>query len=548
MSDSNDTLIITETTEQSPDTVSTDPVSPIGDAAKHVDEAKTSDEAPTSPTPNQDGDSPEEPLNLEFNRTNIEALGNHVHLVSDEDSKLDMFCYVKCSETDNSLLKQCRGVVFHEQELVMKAFPYTTEYCHTDLDEINTALGEFKEWTFYEAHEGALVRMFHFSGKWFVSTHRKLNAFRSKWASRDSFGTSFKNALSAEEEANPAFKAALPDGENILERFQTTLDTSKQYMFLIRNNKDNRIVCSAPDRATVYHVGTFVDGALVFTEDINLPTPAKLTFLNVDELQSHVEKISYKDLQGVIGFTEDNRQVKIVHKDYQDLFRARGNEPSIKFRYLQIRMNRRFVNMLYHLYPDMAETFDEYENTLYDIARSIYRAYVQRFIKNRYVTVPREEFAIIRECHSWHLADRGANRISINKVVQVMNQQSPTHLNHMIRRFKLEQTRQKDQQNMTRPRSDSVRSVKSFEQSPAVRKIKTAQAPVSPLLLSNNASSPGGKKQRGRLSSIGPPAIGGGEKRGRQKTKQTTILPRKPLYKPKGAPVAPHVADDKSED
>ena len=504
MSDSNDTFIIKEATENKPDTASVESASV--DVPEYVDEAKPSDEAKTSETPTPDGDAPlpveVDPLNLEFNRANIEALGNHVHLVdSDEGSKVDMFCYVKCREEDNELLKQCRGVVFSGNDLVMKAFPYTSEFNHTELDEINAALGEFKDWSFYESHEGACVRMFHHAGKWFVSTNRKLNAFRSKWASRESFGTSFKNALTDEEEHNPEFKAGLPEGENILERFQSTLDVSKQYMFLIRNTKDNRIVCGAPDRATVYHVGTFVDGVLVMTENVGLPFPTKLTFLNVDELQAHVEKVSYRDLQGVIGFTDKNKQVKILHKYYQDLFRARGNEPSIKFRYLQVRMNSRFADMLYHLYPDMAKTFDEYENILFDIARSIYRAYVQRFIKKRYVTVPREEFAVIRECHSWHLADRTENRISLDRVVQMMNQQSPTHLNHMIRRFKLEQTSQKDQTNLTRPRSDSVRSNKSFEQSPAVMNINPSPTPpVPPLLLGNEATPK--KKARSRTAAI----------------------------------------------
>jgi hypothetical protein len=525
MSDSNDTLIINETMETTPGSVSNDTVQSTNE---NVDEAKPSVEAKTSKTPIPEDDSstaaeptppgePVDPENLVFNRANVESLGNHVHLVdSDEENKLDMFCYVKCDERDNELLKQCRGVVFNGDDIVMKAFPYTYEFDHTDLKGIDSALGDFKNVTFYEAHEGALVRLFNFNGKWFVSTHRKLNAFRSKWASRVSFGTSFKNALTAEEESNKVFKDALPEGDNILERFQSTLDTDKQYMFLIRNTKDNRIVCSAPDRPTVYHVGTFVDGKLVFTEDIKIPVPKKLTFLNVNDIGEYIDTISYMDRQGVIGFTDDNRQIKVIHKDYQDLFRARGNEPSIKFRYLQVRMNRNFVNMLYHLYPDMVETFEEYENTLYDIGRSIYNAYVQRFIKKSYVTVPREEFAVISECHSWHLKDRTGNRISLNQVIRVMNKQSPTHLNHMIRRFKLEETNHMVQKNHTRPQSNSGHSTKSFEKSPAVRKINQLPVPMSPLRLSNNS-----------------PLDIGGAPRDKTQQKNATISQRKPLYVPK---------------
>lgn len=443
-----------------------------------------------------------------FTRANIEALGNLVHLVdSDDDNKLDMFCYVKCDANDSDFIKQCRGVVFNDQKLVLKAFPYTIEYNHIESENISNTLDDIKRWVFFEAHEGALVRVFYFGGKWYVSTHRKLNAFRSKWASRESFGTSFKSALISEEENNDEFKNSLPKGDNILERFQETLDKNKQYMFLIRNSKDNRIVCSVPSRPTVYHVGTFIDGKLSVDEKIGIPSPKSLVFDSIDNLQSYVEKISYKDLQGVIGFhVNTNKQIKIVHKDYQDLFNARGNEPSIKFRYLQVRMlNKKLINMLYYLYPEMADVFDEYENTLYDIGRSIYRAYVQRFIKKRYVTVPKEEFSIIQECHTWHLSDRTENRISLNQIINVLNKQTPTNLNRMIRRFKLEQSRQNDQHLKERPRSDSVKSTKSYEKSPPVK-----QYPKGSYISVLNLSQAEPKTER-----------------------VASIFVRKPLYKPK---------------
>ena len=149
----------------------------------------------------------------------------------------------------------------------------------------------------------------------------------------------------------------------------------------------------------------------------------------------------------------------------------------------------------------MAGALDEYENIMFDIARGIYKAYVQRFIKKNYVTVPREEFAVIRECHSWHLADRAANRISLNQVIRVLNKQSPTHLNHMIRRLKLEQLRQKEQ-------SDPVHS---SDQSPVVRKINSTNTPQVPRLILGDRTVQ--KKQN--------------------RSRTATILPRKPLYKPK---------------
>jgi hypothetical protein len=424
------------------------------------------------------------PQKKEFNRINIESLGDKINLVdSDENNSLDMFCYVKCDEDDDELVKQCRGVVFHNKDIVMKAFPYTNEFSHIKPDEINDFLGNFNDWSFYESHEGALIRLFYFGEKWFISTHRKLDAFRSKWSSNESFGTIFKNALLSEEQNNQNFKESLPKGDDILDRFQSTLDTTKQYMFIVRNTKDNRIVCTAPDNSTVLHVGTFVDGILDMNQNVNIPYPRKVTFDNVGELVEFVNKISYFDYQGIIGFTSDNRQVKILNQEYLDLFRVRGNEPSIKFRYLQIRMNHRFTNMLYHLYPQMIYTLNDYENTLYDIARSIHKAYVQRFIKKQYVTVPREEFAIIRECHNLYLSNRVDNHMSIDKVIRVMNLQSPSSLNHMIRRYKLDENRQKVQvpENSKKNYSRNDSSVQSpivIDINPVTPKELDTQSPV----------------------------------------------------------------------
>ena len=484
MSTSNDTKIISETMENTPESVPAKDLITQVTKNENVNEAKSL--KTSTPITNKVlvDNTPQE-----FNRTNIESLGSLVQLVdSDEDNKLDMFCYVKCSESDSDLLKQCRGVVFNDDALVMKAFPYTIEYNHTETDQIGAIFDNFDDWVFYDSHEGALVRLFYFADKWYVSTHRKLNAFRSKWSSRESFGTSFKTALISEEENNKDFKNSLPEGENILERFQSTLDKNKQYMFLVRNNAENRIVCSVPEKPTIYHVGTFVDGDLKLDEKVGVTGPKELKFNDTNDLLDHIENVSYEDLQGVIAFNRvNNIVVKIVNQTYQNLFKARGNEPSINFRYLQVRMQRRTTNMLYHLYPEKIRTFEEYEDTLYDIARNIYRAYVQRFIKKKYITVPREEFAIISECHSWHLNDRQKNRISVDKIIEVMNTQSPTNLNHMIRRYKLEQNRQRIQQTSNRPQTDSDSNVNSYEKSPEVRQIKTGH--VSPLLLAENKMS-----------------------------------------------------------
>ena len=378
---------------------------------------------------------------LEFNRKNIESLNKYIRLVdSNEETGLDLFCYIHCESTDSDIRKQCRGVVFHHDELVMKGFPYTMEYTEQDnLDEINNNIVSiFDNCSFYDAYEGSLIRMFFFKDKWYLSTNRKLDAFKSKWASKESFGSFFKKALEIEFENNERLRNAIPfdiSKDDVIERFQSILDKDKQYMFLLMNNNENRIVCSAPEKPTVYHVGTFVDYKLSMEEDIYLNYPRKHNFENIEQLLAYVRNDSdYTKIQGVIIFTSENKQYKIFNQEYADYYKVRGNEPSIKYRYLQIRNIKKFNETMHYLYPEYKDAFAEYENHIYEIAASITQSYVERFIRKNYVTVPVEEFQVIRLCHAWHLENRLENKISINKVLDVLNQQSPTNINRMIRK------------------------------------------------------------------------------------------------------------------
>ena len=262
----------------------------------------------------------------DVSRSNVESLGGRVKLVDQLDG-LDLFCYVKCSNDDNAFLKKCRGVAFNGDKLVLSSFPFTPEFSDTDVDSIREMLGEnFENCSFYDSYEGALIRVFNFSGKWYTSTHRKLNASNSKWASRQSFGLCFSNALEHEITINQEFKDSLPAGElSVVDKFYSTLDVSKQYMFLVLNNRENRIVCDPQEGSKLYHVGTFVDGVCSLDKNTLLSYPKKHTFSNIDELLDYVRSCDIKKIQGVVAFTSTNKQFKIVNKTYQDMFCIRGN-------------------------------------------------------------------------------------------------------------------------------------------------------------------------------------------------------------------------------
>ena len=414
-----------------------------------------------------------------FSRTFIESLDPKVKKV-DSDGEIDLFCYTTCDESDPDYVKACRGLVFHGDKLVLKAFSYNPDYTANDYEYLDKTYPDTSKLSFFDAHEGALIRVFYAGGdeekKWFVSTHRRLNAFRSKWSSRTSFGECFSQALEYEFSTQEKFKNRIlsspletqNEQASVLEKFISTLDTSMQYMFLIQNNKENRIVCDAPEYPRVFHVGTFSEqsNALNITEFVDLEYPIKHSFNTMDDVMEYVENsVDCKQLQGVIMFT-DTEQIKILNREYKYLFDLRGNESSIKYRYLQMRMNPEKLADFQKLYSAYSDQFDMYEDTIYEIAVQIFNAYLNRFIHKKHVTMPPEEYSIMKECHSWHISNRADNHISFDKVMRVLNAQDSSKTNKMIRRY------------LNNQRLKSIRTDQELEDEDA----QTEELPISRIL------------------------------------------------------------------
>jgi hypothetical protein len=380
----------------------------------------------------------------------ITDMGDSVKITDSVDG-LDLYCYVNCGPSDSDSLKKCRGVVFKGDELVMSAFQYTNEYtCHDYTTLVERLGGMIKECSIFDSYEGTLIRMFYANDKWYTGTNRKLDANKSKWASSNSFGYSFAKALEEEVAHNDALREAInanepdnttgtdnvTDTKGIVERFSSVLDKKKKYMFMMLNDEHNRIVCDAREKGLIYHVGTVLESNEILLDcDINVPRPAKRKFDDIDLMLDYVEMLSPANLQGVIIFAPDGTQHKVYNSYYFSSYNIRGNEPSIKFRYLQLRMDLSKRYELRGLYPNFIPVFEDYENIIYAVAKQIYNAYISRFINNQYIKVPPEEYNVVRECHAWHLADRSKNKITLGKVQEILNQQVPTNLNKMIRRF-----------------------------------------------------------------------------------------------------------------
>lgn len=361
--------------------------------------------------------------------------------ITDSDEHLDMMSFLDCTNDSPYELKTQRGIVLDkEKNVLVGSFGFTDLYTKDDQEKITTLLEPLEDWSFYYSMEATLLRVFFHNEKWYLVTHKKLDAFKSRWSCRETFGELFTNHLAKLYNQRP---------ESVLEWFYTLLDKNKVYCFLLKSNSENRIVCQYNYKQDkIVFLGSFGKGSEVVLDMVNntiheldsMDRPASVEIGSMEDLFQKVEAINFFEHQGVLAMNKKNfHQIKIFNSSYYKYYQLRGNNPNIRFRYLELRNEPEKLKSLYFLYPKSAETFDQYEDTLVKIARMIYHFYVSRYIKNQFITLPKEEFLIMKKCHDWYLTDRKNNRIFSKKVMEFMLEETPLHLYKMIRRYNMNQ-------------------------------------------------------------------------------------------------------------
>jgi hypothetical protein len=361
--------------------------------------------------------------------------------LTDSNKNLKIYSYTKCDKTCDDMHKKSRGIVFNNDNFLVSSNGWTPEFTNDNLEEMRTCFTSDTNPVIFNSEEGCLLRVFYFEDKWYLITHKKLNAFNSRWVSENSWGDMFVDGLKTLNKT--------------LDSFYESLDKDRVYWFIVRYNKDNRMVCQAPEVPTIYHVGTVFNNTLTFDIDIGIPYPQKHNFTTVEEMVEYVEKKGFDSIQGLMVFMK-NSSFKLYNTEYHKYLLARGNSSSIIFRYLQVRMDREQRERLCTLYPSFLNTFDKVETKFYEIARNITSGYINRYQYGKYVEFPKSEFeSIVRPLHNWHLEDKHSNHVDFNKVIDFLNEQSPKYLNY-LRKKREKFTKERPRLLKTLPLTDNV--------------------------------------------------------------------------------------------
>lgn len=347
----------------------------------------------------------------------------------DPENDLDIFCYRYCDDNSSNETQECRGIVFKGGLIILRSFPYTINYSTSETSEIERIPLASR---FFTSYEGTLIRVFWYNNKWYVSTHRKLFANKAKWSSQKTFGDMFYEGLYNEFKNNPKFLPNIDREVNIdvvKEKFFDGLDKNQAHMFLIRSMGTNRIVCNEPKQTTVYFIASFLKKELKWDNPLNFTVPQEQYFKTHEDLINTVENMDPLEMQGIIAFCPGNKQIKVMHSIYFRKYRLRDNQPSINFRYLQIRHDKDKVKEFKEMYPENAEIFDIYEKFLDISVKRIFYTYKKRYINGEYAILPQSEYKVMQ---LYVNCNKTQDHDPKETIKSILNCQNPEVLNQII--------------------------------------------------------------------------------------------------------------------
>ena len=327
---------------------------------------------------------------------------------TDDNEELQIYSYKSCSNDSSNELKSYRGLVFDHEILVSSSLGFTPEYNEEEFKVLDLDLSNY---SFFSSEEGTLLRVF-FHQKWYLSTHRKLDAFKSRWGSNQSFGEIFLSCL------NCSF-----------EDLTSSLIQHHVYFFLIRNTKDTRIICQPPEQPTVYHIGTLLNNETFDISDSSLEKfgfkkQEQLTVSNKDDVYNYVKDCDPFKTQGMIAFLKDGsgKHFKVVNTNYQNYLYVRNNEPDLNFRFLQLlrdQTNDIFKTFL-QLYPQYKSKIEYFKTSSMKLAKYLQNMYFKKFVKKEKIVFQKDEWFILSNVHRWFWEDKTNRKVTFDVMYQMV--------------------------------------------------------------------------------------------------------------------------------
>jgi len=349
--------------------------------------------------------------------------------VVDRLDGLSCYHYTDANVLSSDEVKKYRGIIKSDEtdEIVCRSFGFTPEFGSNDNENLTKYLEPMlsnPDVVYMPALEGCLVRSFFYKDKWYVSTHKKIDAYSSKWGCDKSFGELFDNALKNYYQ-----------NEDI-DQCRNYLDRKLIYVCLLKNYIGNRIVCIADDKPQlqfICNINRENNSIKFYSDDCDYIKPATLQDFN-----QMISEVDITKTQGYVFInTKTLESVKILKDDYIFYALLRGNQPNILYRYIELQQKGEPKNVEYffNLYPEKREEFINFHQVIQDISVNIYRKYRNRYVRKQVAIAPQEQFYIMKELHENFINSEKQDIITQDKVTLYVHMLPPARVLYLYNSY-----------------------------------------------------------------------------------------------------------------
>jgi len=345
-------------------------------------------------------------------------------IIEDHTSRLTLHHYQSVDENTSEEVKKTRGLIYDdENNLVCSSYSYTPEFTLEDKEKYEPLLHDLSSCAIFRSEEGTLLRLFFDDNRWKLSTHKRINAFDSKWSSNKSFGDLFMEALEYYFTHEGKEKMEVESTKDLFDQFCNTLDRNFNFTFLLRTNHQTKIVCDQPEHPTVFFAGFFQkDGLWCDGNPTLIPSPKRLEFASLEELETYVQNVNPFEHQGVIIMLPDRlTTIKIISSMNMKYKQIRGCEPDITMAYFRVRKSKTDVDVFTRIFRNV--NTNRIEESIYNVAKYIHKMYVRRFIKKQYTVINPVLYQMMKVAHAWHCLDRENNIVTLERLLDIMDEQ-----------------------------------------------------------------------------------------------------------------------------
>jgi hypothetical protein len=303
---------------------------------------------------------------------------------SDTLGSLRLYKEEHLTRDSSDSLKAIRGIITDGTTLLVKAFPYTSQVCREDedFDQVITS-NLHTDSDIYYTYDGSMVRLWYYPEEraWKISTVSKIDAFKAKWNSTETFGQKFIELQ--EFQTHMSFDVFC----------NTHLSPSMVYVFLITTDPNTRYICYN-DQPRLYVLGSFdrsrhFDYTRCSFENVGIPTPPSPPSFELQTIRSEgpigivrmLEDSKNTNVQEykVEGYTIINPRngnlIKVCSMKFKDAIRLRGKDPCKYIGYFYHFQKESAKPYVQTLYSSLAANFSYLDDALHQYVKKVVYLY-----------------------------------------------------------------------------------------------------------------------------------------------------------------------------